>query len=143
MVFTTMLFGCAAKPIFHNTAETELKTLSDSLTNTRLEDLFRQHPTLRLVKSTDIGNGNTRHEFSYITVEKEDGSQRPSYTSYPAYLYEKRITFSINIFVDKAGVIYEVLQPVPTDVKILMSNEPYDRFKPKPTRDKTRSLPYP
>ena len=27
----------------------------------RLEDLFRSHPTLRLVNSTDIGNGNMRH----------------------------------------------------------------------------------
>ena len=138
-----MLLGCSAKPVFHNTAETELKTLSDSLTNTRLEDLFRQHPTLRLVKSTDIGNGNMRHEFSYITIEKEDESQRPSYTSYPEYLYENRITYSINIFVDKAGVIYEGLQPVPTDIEIVETDEPYNRFKPKPARDKNRSLPYP
>ena len=143
MVLITMLLGCAVTPVFHNTAESDLMELSNALTNTRLEDLFRSYPTLRLVKSTDIGNGNMRHEFSYATVEKEDESQRPSYSSYPKYLYEKRITYSINIFVDKAGVIYEVLQPVQTDVEILMTNEPYNRFKSKTTGNKTRSLPYP
>ena len=143
MVFITMLFGCSVTPVFHNTAESDLMELSNALTNTRLEDLFRSYPTLRLVKSTDIGNGNMRHEFSYATVEKEDESQRPSYSSYPKYLYEKRITYSINIFVDTAGVIYEVLQPVQTDVKIVETDKPYNRFKPKATGDKTRSLPYP
>ena len=141
--FFTTLLGCAVTPVFHNTAESDLMELSNALTNTRLEDIFRSYPTLHLVKSTDIGNGNQRHEFSYATVEKEDTSHRPSYSSYPKYLYEKRITYSINIFVDKAGVTYEVLQPVQTDVEIVETNEPYNRFKPKATGDKTRSLPYP
>ena len=143
IVISSIYWGCAVTPVFHNTAESNLIELSKSLTNTRLEDLFRSYPTLFLVKSTEIGNGNLRHEFSYATVEKEDPSHRPSYSSYPKYLYEKRITYSINIFVDKAGVIYEVLQPVQTNVEIVMTNKPYDRFKPKTTRDKNRSLPYP
>ena len=142
--------GCALTPVFHNTADSEIKVLSESLINTRLEDLFRQYPTLRLVKSTSIGNGNMRHEFSYAAVEKEDDSQRPSYANV-VYLYERQLTYSINIFVDGSGVIYEVLQPVLTENKIILSNEPYDRFKSKgnpnrevhPTGGKTRSLPYP
>ena len=42
--------------------------LASALKDTRLEDVFRQHPTLQLVKSTDIGNENTRHEFSYLVA---------------------------------------------------------------------------
>ena len=146
ILFVTMLAiisGCAFTPIFHNTAESDLKNLSESLTNTRLEDLFRHHPTLRLLKSTGIGNGNMRHEFSYVAIEKEDSSQRPSYSN-AIYLYERHTTYSINIFVDDSGVIYEVLEPVVANVEIVMTNEEYNRFnKTQPTRDKTRSLPYP
>ena len=129
IVLITKLLGCAVTPVFHNTAESDLMELSESLTNTRLEDLFRSHPTLRLVKSTDIGNGNMRHEFSYLAIEKEDISHRPTYFSSPEFLYERRITFSINIFVDNAGVIYEVLQPVPTDVEIVKTDDPYEKPK--------------
>ena len=129
IVLITTLLGCAVTPVFHNTAESDLMELSKSLTNTRLEDLFRSHPTLRLVKSTDIGNGNMRHEFSYLAIEKEDISHRPTYLSSPEFLYERRITFSINIFVDNAGVIYEVLQPVPTDVEIVETDDPYEKPK--------------
>ena len=129
IVLITTLLGCAVTPVFHNTAESDLMELSESLTNTRLEDLFRSHPTLRLVKSTDIGNGNMRHEFSYLAIEKEDISHRPTYLSSPEFLYERRITFSINIFVDNAGVIYEVLQPVPTDVEIVETDDPYEKPK--------------
>ena len=129
MVLITMLWGCAFTPVFHNTAESDLMELSESLTNSRLEDLFRQHPTLRLVKSTSIGNGNMRHEFSYVAVEKEDDTQRSAVAISPNYIYERQTTFSINIFVDTSGVIYEVLQPVPTDVEILMTDELYGRSK--------------
>lgn len=129
IVLITTLLGCAVTPVFHNTAESDLMELSKSLTNSRLEDLFRSHPTLRLVKSTDIGNGNIRHEFSYLAIEKEDISHRPTYLSSPEFLYERRITFSINIFVDKAGIIYEVLQPVPTDVEIVETDDPYEKPK--------------
>ena len=129
IVLITTLLGCASGIVFHNTAESDLKELSEALTNTRLEDLFRSHPTLRLVNSTDIGNGNMRHEFSYATVEKEDISHRPTYFSSPKFLYERQITFSINIFVDASGVIYEVLQPVPTDVKVVETDEPYEKVK--------------
>lgn len=143
VIILAILSGCAFTPVFHNTVESDLKTLSDSLTDTRLEDLFRHHPTLRLVKSTNIGNGNMRHEFSYVAVEKEDATQRPSYSN-AIYLYERHTTYSINIFVDDSGVIYEVLDPVAANVEIVMTNEEYDRFnKAQPTRDKTRSLPYP
>ncbi len=142
-VFCIAFLGCAFTPIFHNTAEPELKNLSEALTDMRLEDLFRQHPTLRLLKSTNIGNGNMRHEFSYTTAEKEDKSQRPDYTS-GLYLYERQITFSINIFVNESGVIYEVLDPVPTDIKIVPTGEVYKlNQSTPPARDKTRSLPYP
>ena len=129
MVLITILWGCAFTPVFHNTAESDLMELSESLTNSRLEDLFRQHPTLRLVKSTSIGNGNLRHEFSYVAVEKEDDTQRSAVAISPNYIYERQTTFSINIFVDTSGVIYEVLQPVPTDVEILMTDELYGRSK--------------
>ena len=129
IVLITTLLGCAVTPVFHNTAESDLMEMSESLTNTRLEDLFRSHPTLRLVKSTDIGNGNMRHEFSYLAIEKEDISHRPTYLSSPEFLYERRITFFINIFVDNAGVIYEVLQPVPTDVEIVETDDPYEKPK--------------
>lgn len=129
IVLITTLLGCAVTPVFHNTAESDLMELSESLTNTRLEDLFRSHPTLRLVKSTDIGNGNMRHEFSYLAIEKEEISHRPTYLSSPEFLYERRITFSINIFVDNTGVIYEVLQPVPTDVEIVETDDPYEKPK--------------
>ena len=88
MVLITMLWGCAFTPVFHNTAESDLMELSESLTNSRLEDLFRQHPTLRLVKSTSIGNGNMRHEFSYVAVEKEDDTQRSAVAISPNYIYE-------------------------------------------------------
>ena len=125
----TFFFGCAATSVFHNTAESDLIELSKSLTNTRLEDLFRSYPTLQLVKSTDIGNGNQRHEFSYATVEKENISHRPTYFSSPKFLYERQITFSINIFVDASGVIYEVLQPLQTDVKVVETDEPYEKVK--------------
>ena len=67
IVISSIYCGCAATPVFHNTAESNLIALSKSLTNTRLEDLFRLYPTLFLVKSTEIGNGNLRHEFSYAT----------------------------------------------------------------------------
>ena len=36
---------------------------------------------------------------------------------------------SLNIFVDASGVIYEVLQPVKTDDKILETDEPYEKVK--------------
>lgn len=122
IVFITTLFGCAFTPAFHNTAESELNSLSDSLTNTRLEDLFRVHPTLQFVNSTNIGNGNIRHGFTYAVIEKEDESKRPiTFNEQP--LYERRITFSINIFVDASGVIYEVLTPIPTHVEIIETNE--------------------
>ena len=139
MTLIVLLSGCAFTPAFHNSAETELKILSESLENTKLEDLFRQYPTLRLVKSTEIGNGNMRHEFSYDITEKEDGSQRRPGT-YTIYLYERHITFSINIFVDASGIIYEVLQPVPTNVEIIMTNEPYSKFKKPNTKEQ---LPIP
>ena len=127
LLLTAMFLGCAFVPIFHNTAETDLENLSESLTDTRLEDLFRQHPTLKLVKSTDIGNGNTRHEFSYFLVEKEDETQRPYYAN-ARYLYERHTTYSINIFVDTAGVIYEILQPVQSSDRIVATNERYNEF---------------
>ena len=120
-VFCMAFAGCAVIPVFHNTTDAELKTLTESLTNTRLEDLFRQHPTLRFVKSTNIGNGNMCHEFSYVITEKEDASQRSIFSN-DIYLYERNITFSINIFVNNSGVIYEVLTPVKTDVKIEQSS---------------------
>ena len=41
------LFGCAYTFTFHNTADDELDALAKSLTNTMLEDLFRQHPSKR------------------------------------------------------------------------------------------------
>ena len=129
--FALMIFtiGCAFVPVFHNTSETQLETLSNSLTDTRLDDLFRHYPTLRLVKSTDIGNGNLRHEFSYVITETEDGSKRSAFKGSPDYLLESKTTFSINIFVNDKGVIYEVLQPVPTDTQIVVSVETYDRFQ--------------
>ena len=122
MVLVALLLGCAFTPVFHNTAETELKVLSESLTETRLDDLFRHYPTLQLVKSTDIGNGNMRHEFSYSTIEEEDGSQRPAHATH-YYLIERHTTYSINIFVNASGVIYEVLDPVQTDTKLMYTNE--------------------
>ena len=144
--FALMIFtiGCAFVPVFHNTAESELKTLSESLTNMRLEDLFRSYPTLLLVKSTDIGNGNMRHEFSYSTTETEDSSQRPVTASH-YYLMERHDTYSINIFVNASGVIYEVLDPVKTDTKLMYTTE-YPKPKTSAKKnlgDKTRSLPYP
>lgn len=122
MVLITILLGCAAMPVFHNTAESDLMELSNALTNTRLEDLFRSYPTLRFVNSTNIGNGNMRHGFTYAVIEKEDESKRPI-TSNDQPLYERHITFSINIFVDASGVIYEVLTPIPTHVKIIKTDE--------------------
>ena len=118
LYFSALLLGCAFTPVFQNTAESELNSLSNSLTNTRLEDLFRVHPTLRFVNSTNIGNGNMRHGFTYAVIEKEDESKRPI-TSNDKPLYERHITFSINIFVDASGVIYEVLTPIPTHVEII------------------------
>ena len=106
-----MFASCAFIPVFQNTAETELTALASALTDTRLEDLFRQDPTLKLVKSTDIGNENTRHEFSYLVVEDEDTSKRTAFSN-DSYIYERRTTFYINIFVNSEGVIYEVLEPV-------------------------------
>lgn len=132
--------GCAFTPVFHNTAEVELKMLSESLTNTRLEDLFRQHPTLRLVKSTEIGNGNIRHEFSYVAIEKEDVSQRPGYAN-EIYLYEKELTYSINIFVDASGVIYEVLEPVASNAVVKMSGERYDRWEKHSKPQRSSNVP--
>ena len=130
LTLIVMLFGCSFTPVFHNSAEAELKILSDQLTNSRLEDLFRQHPTLRLVKSTNIGNGNMRHEFSYTTVEKEDVSQRPNLATTPIYIYERQVTCYINIFVDASGVIYEVLDPVIEAGDVVMTNERWsDRKK--------------
>ena len=120
--------GCAYQLVFHETAETELKILSDTLTNMRLEDLFRQYPTLRLVKSTPIGNDKMRHEFSYVLTEKEDPTQRSGFVN-AIYLYERQLTFSINIFVDASGVIYEVLEPVLIDDTVIMTNEEYDRWE--------------
>ncbi len=121
-VFAMAFIGCAFIPVFHNTAENELKLLSESLADSRLDDLFRNYPTLRLVKSTDIGNGNMRHEFSYVTVEKEDTSQRHrAHANY--FLVERHTTYSINIFVDASGVIYEVLTPVKTDTKTISTNK--------------------
>ena len=122
MVLITILCGCAVTPVFHNTAESDLMELSNALTNTRLEDLFRSYPTLRFVNSTNIGNGNMRHGFTYAVIEKEDESKRPI-ASNDKPLYEKHITFSINIFVDPSGVIYEVLTPIPTHVEIIETNE--------------------
>ena len=136
--FALMIFtiGCAFAPAFHNTALTDLNQLSKTLTNTRLDDLFRRYPTLRLVNSTEIGDGNIRHEFSYITVEKEDGSKRPFYVNVPN-LYEKRITFSINIFVNASGVVYEVLKPVATDGEIVQTKEEYKRYEQRSTKPKS------
>ena len=128
LIAVALFLGCAFTPVFHNTADTELKILSESLTDTRLEDLFRQYPTLKLVKSTDIGNGNMRHEFTYAIVEKEDDSQRPSYTN-NKYLYERHLTYSINIFVNASGTIYEVLDPVRNNAVVVRTNERYDRWK--------------
>ena len=143
IVLILIVAGCAFTPVFHNTANTELQKLSETLTDTKLEDLFRQHPVLILVKSTDIGNGNTRHEFTYKIIEKEDVSQRPA-TANQLRLYEKHTTFSINIFVNASGVIYEVLKPVVRDSEVILSYEKVDRWKtPKKSRDKTQSLPYP
>lgn len=144
-VFAMAIAGCASVPVFHSTSETELNNLSESLTGMRLEDLFRQYPILRFVKSAGIGNGNMCHEFSYVVTEKEDLSQRSIFDN-SVYLSERKITFSINIFVNDSGVIYEVLTPVLTDVKLVQTNEAYDKFKSKkvkPARDKTKSLPYP
>ena len=135
-IFSTL--GCAFTPAFHNTAETELKVLSESLTDTRLEDLFRQYPTLHLVKSTDIGNGNMRHEFSYATTEKEDSSQRPNYANH-TYLYVKELVYSINIFVDSSGVIYEVLEPVLRSSSIKESDTKYDRWQKGTSRPASES----
>ena len=118
IIIALLLTGCAFVPAFHNTAQTELEQLSETLTDTRLDDLFRQYPTLRFVNSTEIGDGNIRHEFSYTTIEKEDESKRP-FTANVPYLYERHTTFSMNIFVNASGIIYEVLKPVPTDSKIV------------------------
>ena len=128
ITFITMLFGCAYTIAFHNTADVELNTLAKSLTNTPLEDLFRQHPTLRLVKSTDIGNGNIRHEFTYIIAEDEDTSKRPTYSN-ELYLYERRTTFYINIFVGADGIIYEVLDPVRGESQVVRTQKRYDRWE--------------
>ena len=134
----SVLSGCAFTPVFHNTADTELKMFSESLTNMRLEDLFRQHPTLKLIKSTDIGNSNMRHEFSYATTEKEDGSQRPSYAN-GVYLFERELVYSINIFVDASGIIYEVLDPVLNSDLIKKSNKRYDRWQKESSPPATKS----
>ena len=85
IIIALLLTGCAFVPAFHNTAQTELEQLSETLTDTRLDDLFRQYPTLRFVNSTEIGDGNIRHEFSYTTIEKEDESKRP-FTANAPYL---------------------------------------------------------
>lgn len=122
------LFGCAYKIVFHNTADAELDELAKSLTNTRLEDLFRQHPTLRLVKSTDIGNGNTRHEITYFLIEDEDISKRPLYSN-ESYLSERRTTFYINIFVNAEGIIYEVLDPVRGESEVVKTQKRHDRWE--------------
>ena len=107
-----MLLGCTSIPVFHDTLEAELQALSESLTNSKIEDLFRQNPALTLAKSTDIGNGNIRHEFIYTTVEREDVSKRPTLASSPAFARERQVTCYINIFVNNSGIIYEVLEPV-------------------------------
>ena len=119
IIFSILVFSlsCAVIPMFHNTADTELKKLSESLTNMRLEDLFRQHPTLKFAKSTDIGNGNTCHEFLYVITENEDMSQRTLFQN-KEYPYKRELTYSINIFVDNSGIIYEVLNPVISNIEI-------------------------
>ena len=114
----TMFASCATVPVFQDTAEMELKVLTSVLKDTRLEDLFRQHPTLQLVKSTDIGNGNTRHEFSYLVAEPEAPSKkirRPT----DRYVYERHTIFNINIFVNAEGAIYEVLEPIAGESTIM------------------------
>ena len=124
IVLITMLLGCGmlTRPVFYNTASTELQQLSETLTNTRLEDLFRSYPTLKLVKSTEIGNDKMRHEFSYVAIERENYSVRPAGTSHYG-IWQRRITYSINIFVDASGVIYEVLQPVRNNVEYVQTSE--------------------
>lgn len=136
-----MLFGCAYTIAFHNSADAELDALAKSLTNTPLENLFRQHPTLRLVKSTDIGNGNTRHEFTCIIAEDEDTSKRPAYSN-ELYLYERHTTFYINIFVGGDGIIYEVLDPVRGDSEVVRTQKRYDRWEKKnPSSSQTLRQP--
>ena len=150
LVLLVNVFGCAAYTIiaFHSTANTQLKELSDSLTNTRLEDLFRQYPTLRLVKSTDIGNGNMRHEFTYLVIEPEDTEKRGAGVN-AVYEYERRIMYLINMFVNAEGVIYEILTPIRDKTIDVMSDRKYDRWQKNPNKNvrpmggKTRSLPYP
>ena len=119
IIFSILVFSlsCAVIPAFHNTADTELEKLSESLTNRRLEDLFRQHPTLKFAKSTDIGNDNTCHEFLYVITENEDMSQRTLFQN-KEYSYKRELTYSINIFVDNSGIIYEVLNPVISNIEI-------------------------
>ena len=113
-----MLASCATVPVFQDTAEMKLKVLTSVLKDTRLEDLFRQHPTLQLVKSTDIGNGNTRHEFSYLVVESEVASKKVRPPT-ELYLHKRHTAFSINIFVNSEGVIYEILTPIAGESEIV------------------------
>ena len=118
VIVLSVWVGCVTVPVFHNTAEMELKVLASALKDARLEDLFRQYPTLKLVKSTDIGNGNTRHEFSYLVAEPEAPSKKIRPPT-ELYLHKRHTAFSINIFVNSKGVIYEILTPIAGESEIV------------------------
>lgn len=123
IILSLYFLSCATTYTFHNTSISEVENLVKQLEGITLEELFRYYPTLTLHKSTDLGKGKKRHEFRSLHIEEEDLSTKLFHPSSDRYTRSRKITYAINIFVDKDGVIYEVLDPVLTNLDIVPTSE--------------------
>ena len=118
IVLAFLFLGCSKSIVFYDTmSDTELDNMVRQLNGMTVADLFRLYPTLRFIETHEIGGGNISHQFTYIIHEPENLDERGNMVR-SKYSHVRINEYTLNIFVNSEGVIYEVLEPIFVSEKV-------------------------